>query len=244
MEAPCQPELIWIASPTRKTENHTVRAADCPLVVIADFDETIVYENTLLPLFDRLSAISMAMVVIRAITRGRWLSIGPHKAIKEEMYRVILAQVGVTELTYIAQELAEKVSVNSWAMAAIQREMSSATIVELVVASASLAEVVRAILESKEIRFHRLIGSDPEEKSGIYTGRLLDGECVGKEKAVRVKRLLQTYYKGWRVVAIGNYPADTPLFELAETSFVVKGSNVTPYLEHSWSNNRPEGGTK
>ncbi len=209
---------------------------DCPLVVVADFDETIVFENTLLPLFDLLSAKSMATVVVRAIARGRWLSIGPHKAIKEEMYRVILAQVKVAALTHIAQELAEKTNVNSWAIAAIRHEMISATRAELVVASASLTEVVRTILESKEIRFHRLIGSVPEKKRDIYTGRLLDGECVGKEKAVRMKRLLDTHYKGWRVVAIGNYPADTPLFELAETSFVVKGSSVMPYLEHSWSN--------
>lgn len=47
------------------------------IVVFANFDETLVHENTLNPLFGRLSVRSMSRVVASTFRYLRWFKAGP-----------------------------------------------------------------------------------------------------------------------------------------------------------------------
>ena len=59
-------------------------------VVVADFDETLIKENTLIAVYRDLTDMPLALSVILAFIKGHWLRRGPRRAIKEEMYRWML----------------------------------------------------------------------------------------------------------------------------------------------------------
>jgi phosphatidylglycerophosphatase C len=196
-------------------------------VVVADFDETLVHENTLPLLYDKLVATPVVWVVLTALFRGEWLAIGPHRAIKAQMYREILSGRKEEEIGSVAKGLSPRVRVNATAMAKIKEYTRQGA--DLVVATASLEDFVRRLLERKEIEVDRIIGTRVAKDGDLCNGELAGGECVRKQKANRVKVVIERYYPDYQVIALGNLPADRAMMELADQAFVVDGANITPF---------------
>ena len=196
-------------------------------VVVADFDETLVHENTLIPLYKHLSTKPMIQVVARVFGSLHWLKIGLHQAIKAQMYREILAGREEKVVRDTAKEIAKTINVNECSLEKLNQYRDAGAVV--VVASASLEPFVETVLEEKNIRVDRVIGSIPVQDNGIYTSDLLGGECVGKQKAERSKKVLERYYSGYRVIVLGNLPADRALMNLADEAYVVDGEDIRKY---------------
>lgn len=204
-----------------------MRDGQAPTVVVADFDETLVYENTLLPLFAQVARKPMFRVVLKALVAGEIFSLGPHQAIKAQMYREILNGQTIEQIEQAARGIANNVRVNVAAMEIVRSNSGDDT--QFVVASASLEEVVRTILEEKNITANRVIGTIAAKSGNAYTGELIGGECVGRRKAVTVQSVLAQHYTGYRVVALGNLPPDRALLKLADEAFVVDGDNISTF---------------
>ncbi len=196
-------------------------------IVIVDFDETLVYENTLLPLFKALSKRSMSWVVLKALSSFQWLKIGFHEAIKAQMHREILAGHQEKVIVDTAKKMAATINVNF--LVATKLDSYRDTGAVIVIASASLDLFVATLLAEKDIQVDRVIGSIGAQDGGVYTGELLTGECVGKRKAERSKQMLDKYYRGYRVIAWGNLPADRALMKIADEAYVVNGRRVVKF---------------
>jgi len=196
-------------------------------VVVADFDETLVHDNTLLPLYGKLVTTSLAWVAVKALIRAEWLTIGPHRAIKAQMYREILGGRKEKEICSAATGLASLVSVNFPALAKIREYTRQGA--EFVVATASLETFVRILLEEKRIDVNRIIGTKAAGTNGVYNGELSGGECVGRLKAERVRNVLKRHYEDYRAIAFGNLPADRAMMEFADCAFVVDGGRIVPF---------------
>ena len=185
------------------------------------------HENSLLPLYGKLVTTPMAWVVAKALFRGEWITIGPHRAIKAQMYREILTGRKEEEIGAAAKGLAMSISVNRLAMTKVHEYRRQGA--ELVVATASLEAFVRGLLEEKGIDVNRIIGTKVGTNGGLCNGELSGGECVGMLKAERVRTILERHYRGYQVIALGNLPADRAMMELADQAFVVDGVNIAPF---------------
>jgi len=193
-------------------------------LIVADFDETLIEQNTLLTVYRDLTRTPLAVSVILAFLKGRWLWRGPRAAIKEEMYRRMLRGKHETELARTGRRIAPHVTLNRPVVSHIRQFLQQDH--DLIVASAALAPIVQAILEEKGLAFSRVVATQAEVMDGKLTGRLPDGECFGKVKARRVRRLRETSYPGARIVAFGNWPDDGPLLAEADEGYIVTGNTI------------------
>nr|VFK52147.1 MAG: Haloacid Dehalogenase superfamily, subfamily IB, phosphoserine phosphatase-like [Candidatus Kentron sp. TC] len=204
-------------------------------VVIADFDETLIEQNTLLNLYRILTDTPLALGVALAFVKGRWLRRGPRAAIKEEMYRRMLRGKSESDLAAAGREIAHRVTLNQPVVSRIRQ--LSAQGHDLLVASAALTPIVRTILEEKGLPFSRIVASRAEIEEEKLTGNLVGLECFGKEKARRLTHVLDTFYSNPHVIAFGNWPDDGPMLAGADEAYVVEGNNMVKL-----ASNRPKPG--
>nr|VFK00547.1 MAG: Haloacid Dehalogenase superfamily, subfamily IB, phosphoserine phosphatase-like [Candidatus Kentron sp. H]VFK00793.1 MAG: Haloacid Dehalogenase superfamily, subfamily IB, phosphoserine phosphatase-like [Candidatus Kentron sp. H]VFK04737.1 MAG: Haloacid Dehalogenase superfamily, subfamily IB, phosphoserine phosphatase-like [Candidatus Kentron sp. H] len=202
------------------------------VIVVTDFDETLIEQNTLMAAYRELSDTPLVFSVIRAFVKGRWLWCGPRTAIKEEMYQRMLRGKHEDELTIAGRRIARHVALNQAAVSRIQPFLDQGH--ELIVASAALARIVQTILEEKGLVFSRIVATQPEIEDRKLTGLLIDGECFGKIKAQRIKQVRKTFYPGGHMVAFGNWPDDYPLLAEADEAYIVKGNTIETFnKEHT-----------
>nr|VFJ52051.1 MAG: Haloacid Dehalogenase superfamily, subfamily IB, phosphoserine phosphatase-like [Candidatus Kentron sp. FM]VFJ52299.1 MAG: Haloacid Dehalogenase superfamily, subfamily IB, phosphoserine phosphatase-like [Candidatus Kentron sp. FM]VFK09268.1 MAG: Haloacid Dehalogenase superfamily, subfamily IB, phosphoserine phosphatase-like [Candidatus Kentron sp. FM] len=197
-------------------------------IVVADFDETLIEQNTLLAAYRELADTPLVFSVIRALFKGRWLWRGPRSAIKEEMYRRMLRGRREDELAAAGRGIARHVTLNQAAVSRIQPFLNQGH--ELIVASAALTQIVGAVLEEKGIVFSRVVASRAESEDGKLTGLLIGGECFGKIKARRIRQLRETCYPDAYMVAFGNWPDDSPLLAEADEGYIVTRDTVKTFL--------------
>ena len=200
------------------------------IFVVADFDETLIEQNTLMEVYRNLADKPLACSVMSAFLRGRWVRNGARSAIKEEIYRVMLRGKQESELTAVGRTVARGVTLNGATVAQVRRITNQGH--DLVVASAALAPIVQSILEEKGLEFTQVVATQAEVSEGRLTGELINGECFGKVKARRIKRIREASYRGARMVAFGNWPDDRPMLNEADEAYIVIGNTINIYKKN------------
>nr|VFK31831.1 MAG: Haloacid Dehalogenase superfamily, subfamily IB, phosphoserine phosphatase-like [Candidatus Kentron sp. MB]VFK34899.1 MAG: Haloacid Dehalogenase superfamily, subfamily IB, phosphoserine phosphatase-like [Candidatus Kentron sp. MB]VFK77053.1 MAG: Haloacid Dehalogenase superfamily, subfamily IB, phosphoserine phosphatase-like [Candidatus Kentron sp. MB] len=196
-------------------------------IIVADFDQTLIRQNTLLTLYRRLTHAPLLFSVILALIKGRWPRNGLRTVIKEEMYRHMLRGKSESQLANAGQEIARHITLNEPVVSRVRQFQEQGY--PLIVASASLTQVVEAILRDKGLAFVRVIGSRAEIENGKMNGRLIHGECFGKTKAHRIRQLRHAAYPGTKMIAFGNWPDDKPLLVDADEAYIVTGNAIKPW---------------
>nr|VFJ46580.1 MAG: Haloacid Dehalogenase superfamily, subfamily IB, phosphoserine phosphatase-like [Candidatus Kentron sp. DK] len=196
-------------------------------IVVADFDETIIEQNTLILAYGELAHMPLAFSVILAFIKGRWLWHGPRAAIKEEMYRRMLRGKREAELAIAGRKIASRVTLNQATVSRIQQFLNQGH--ELIVASAALAQIVQAVLEEKGLLFSRVVASQAEIEGGRLTGHLIGGECFGKTKAQRIRQVREASYPSAYMIAFGNWPDDGPMLAEADEGYIVTGRTIKKF---------------
>lgn len=196
-------------------------------IVLVDFDRTLVREDTLRLLFRLMAKCSLRDVVLRALRGKRWREIGPHRAIKEQMYYEILRDRTESELRQGSRELAKQIHLNLSVLEPVQKLHEDGA--EVVVATASLQPVVKCVVENLDLPVDKVYGTHPVMEFGIYNGELLGGECQRAAKAQRIVAEQGVRLRDRYSVAYGNMPADREMLELATEAYVVRGDQVRPF---------------
>lgn len=200
---------------------------DANELILVDFDQTLVHEDTLRRLYALAANKPLAHVVYAACRSGRWRHIGVHRAIKEAMYREILSRRTEADLQEYARQLAARVSLIEPVMHTLRERAEQGAQVWIV--SASLEVVVRTLARELKIPHDRVVGSLARRENGVFNGALLGGECVRGAKAQRLVDQLASHVEHGRIVAYGNLPADREFLELAHEAYVVRRGVVTPF---------------
>jgi HAD superfamily phosphoserine phosphatase-like hydrolase len=195
-------------------------------LLLVDFDETLICENTLIPLYRLSTDKPLWRLAWRALKSQRWRKVGFHSAMKEHMYHAILANVSEADLLKRTHTLAQRISVNQAVWKQINALINEGA--RIIVVTASLHLVVEAVLKEKGIWVDEVVGTNAKIQYGIFTGELLGRECVGTAKGERVQALLNKY-KDYKVTAFGNLPADRTMLEQVDHAFVVRGSRISSY---------------
>nr|VFK16650.1 MAG: Phosphoserine phosphatase [Candidatus Kentron sp. LFY] len=212
-------------------------------IIVADFDETLIEQNTLIRVYRGLAGMPLVVSVILALFKGHWLRHGLRAAIKEEMYWRMLRGKSESELIIAARKVARHVTLNEAVVSRIRRLSTQGNDTQgndtqgndtqghdLIVASAALAPIVRAVLQEKGVDFSRVVASEARVEAGKLTGCLIGGECFGENKARRIRQLCDTSYPNARMIAFGNWPDDGPMLAEADEAYIVTG-NIIKTLE-------------
>ncbi len=202
------------------------------LFVVADFDETLIDQNSLFPLYRQLSRKPMLYHVLPTLIRGHWMKRGLRSALKREIYRTMLRGLPAVELETIGYQVAPKLSFKQGVLDQIRQYGAR----DLVIASAALAPLVKGVLKAKQLPYAHLVATQAEIRNGICTGRLLGGECFGAIKAQRVQQVRNQYYPEARMIAFGNWPDDRAMLRHADEAYIVSGHRIRPYkeLDRAW----------
>jgi|APSaa5957512535_1039671.scaffolds.fasta_scaffold04255_5 phosphoserine phosphatase len=200
------------------------------VVVVVDFDETLVIENTLLLLYKISESASLFKAVAFSFIKFRWINVGLHRAIKEEMYLNILRGKTEKQLLVIAGKLSEAVNINEAVWKRVNKLTDNGA--RLVIATASLVTVVEEILRIKEVSVDEVIGTTAKIISGTkeYSGELNNGECEKEEKRERVINIMKQNYINHYIFGFGNLPADREMLKIVDEGYVVNGAVVTPFI--------------
>nr|VFK41096.1 MAG: Haloacid Dehalogenase superfamily, subfamily IB, phosphoserine phosphatase-like [Candidatus Kentron sp. SD]VFK41958.1 MAG: Haloacid Dehalogenase superfamily, subfamily IB, phosphoserine phosphatase-like [Candidatus Kentron sp. SD]VFK78882.1 MAG: Haloacid Dehalogenase superfamily, subfamily IB, phosphoserine phosphatase-like [Candidatus Kentron sp. SD] len=204
------------------------------IIVIADFDETLIEQNTLIEVYRDLTDIPLAVSVMRAFFGGRRAWRAPRAAIKAEMYRRMLRGKSESDLVVAGREIARRVTLNPPVVSRVRQFSTQGS--ELIVASAALTQIVETILEEKGLGFSRVVATRAELDAGKLTGNLVEGECFGKIKAHRVREFHDTFHPGAYMVAFGNWPDDAPMLLEADEAYIVTGNTIKRFHDKNKGN--------
>lgn len=91
--------------------------------------------------------------------------------------------------------------------------------VRIVVASGSLDLYLSKMLE--ELPVDDILCTRMQNANGVLTGRVVDGNCVRQEKAVRVAAYLKEHGPFEESWAYGNAPHDLPMMRLVDHGVVI-----------------------
>ena len=197
------------------------------LFIVADFDETLIDQNSLFPVYRRLSRKPLLYHLLPSLLRGHWMKRGLRAAMKREIYQTMLRGLPAAELEAIGYQIAPKLSFKQAVLDRIRQYGGQ----DLVIASAALTPVVEGVLQAKPLPYARVIATQAEIRNGVCTGRLLGGECFGPIKAQRVQQVRHRYYPEARMIAFGNWPDDRAMLRHADEAYIVSGHRIRLYRE-------------
>lgn len=196
-------------------------------VVLFDFDETLVLENSLMSLFeyycDRKKILGYSVLSIfdkRLYTRQY------KKAVKYTLYRNILEGQSEESLSIAGADIAKTLTPIRNVVEDLQAYADLGKEVWIITASPEL--FVRGIVESLGWPVSKVIGTRMNSNRGILTGSF-EKECEWGEKVerltVEVKNVeeLVSFYASY-----GNLPQDEKIISVAKYHFQVKNGYLSP----------------
>lgn len=191
-------------------------------VVIFDFDETMVLENSLGFLFKQLSGpfywLRAVPVVVQSLVT---LKFG-HKlrrAVKQRLYSKILTGVSVKNIQMAGNAIAMKLTKNAPVIDQLIEAKKQGDIV--IIATASPQIYVAAIVYAMGLEVDVVIGTNIDLKYGTIIGE----ECSREAKWLAVEEVLKTL-SGNATTAFGNRPDDIYMLEQVDRGFVVSGDSI------------------
>ncbi len=194
-------------------------------VVIFDFDETMVLENSLECLFKGiggrfywLSAIPAVVYSIALLKFGYKL----RRAVKDKLYSKYLTEKSIEGVAKIGRNVAGKLSQNMPVIHKLYEAKQAGNYI--IVATASPQIYVAAIVKEMGLPVDIVIGTSINYELGCING----DECSRESKWEAVSKLLSCD-DNVITTAYGNNPDDNYMLDCADYGFVVKGDAITPY---------------
>ena len=195
-------------------------------VVLFDFDETLIFENSLMSMFeyycDRNKVLGYSILSIldkRLYTRQY------KKAIKCTLYRNVLRGQSEESLTIAGVDTANKLTPIRNVVEDLQNYVNLGKEVWIVTASPEL--FVRGIVESFGWPVNKVIGTKMNSNNGILDGSF-DKECEWGEKVERLTAEANnmkgsvSFYSSY-----GNLPQDEQIISVAKYHFQVKSGHLS-----------------
>lgn len=200
-----------------------VTAAGPPTAVF-DFDKTLTVRDTFLPwltvLRGRRRTLAAGLVSLQSGLPGVASGGSAREATKAGMARRLLTGVTVADAQAAAQKLVPHVLWCDPVCDRLREHLQFGHAVLVATGSCRLA-----VAEMVADRFGadapvQVIGTELEEDAGLLTGRLAGGNCIGENKAERVRHWLEQAGQagGW---GYGNAPWDLPMLALMQHRVVV-----------------------
>ena len=198
-------------------------AAGAPTAVF-DFDKTLTVRDTFLPwltlLRGRRRTLAAGLASLRSGLPGVSRGGSARDATKAAMVRRLLTGVAVGDAQAAAHRLTPRVTWSDPVCRRLQEHLGLGHAVLVATGSCRLA-----VAEMVADRFGadaglQVIGTELEEEAGTLTGRLSGGNCIGENKAGRVRLWLEQGGQagGW---GYGNAPFDLPMLALMQHRVVV-----------------------
>ncbi|WP_428036459.1 HAD family hydrolase [Amphritea sp.] len=194
-------------------------------VVIFDFDETLVLENSLGFMFQGVASKSYWLAALPAVVRS-FLSgqfgFRLRRNIKQALYEKHLAGVSSETIRKAGVEAASRLTVNTVTLSRLTAAQARGDTV--IVATASPRLFVSAVLDQLNICTEKVIGTEID----FATGAIIGDECSRQAKWTAVFREIGGM-KFKRSLAYGNAPDDIFMLEQVDEGFLVKGQKVSRY---------------
>jgi len=194
-------------------------------VVVFDFDETLVIENSLSHLFQGVAGKNYWVSAIPAIIKSIFLFEFGYKLrlrVKKKLYAAHLMGVSETSVYQAGTAAAAKLTVNSHVMNELEIADERGDVV--LIATASPRIYVTAILDELKVNRFKIIGTEVNFESGHILGK----ECSCEEKWNAVTKELESLDID-KITAYGNAPDDLFMLKQVDQGFVVKGEVIKHY---------------
>jgi HAD superfamily hydrolase (TIGR01490 family) len=195
-------------------------------LALFDFDGTITSSNTWTPFLHfavRPSRLMVGRVLLLPVIIGHRIGVLPAGRARQLANCVAFRGERTSVLQQRGIEYANDVlphTVRRWALERIDWHKAQGD--EVVVVSASLNVYLRPWCEAKNLLY---VCTTLEEQAGRLTGRCVDGDCSGAEKARRIRERFDLSQYAV-VYAYGDTPDDREMLELAHRKYY-RGQEVS-----------------
>ena len=193
-------------------------------IAVFDFDETIITKDAEQAyLVFASSFVAFHAAVAEGLARYGWLCARrkQNASLRTFMKGFILRRVlkgkkladldGAVRKTFAWQKFNEPV------MKVLREHRANGD--TIVIASGSLNLYLPQLL--KDVPHDALICTDVGVKDGVVTGEMINGNCVRKGKAARVRAWMDEHGPWDESFGYGNYPDDVPMLELMQHRVIV-----------------------
>ena len=194
-------------------------------VVVFDFDETLVLENSLGYLFQAVAGKNYWAAAIPAITQSIFCLKFGYKLrlrVKQALYKKYLKGVSENSIYQAGTIAATRLTVNNNVMDALKTANERGETV--VIATASPRIYVTGILDELKVNRFKVIGTEID----LETGCILGEECSREVKWHTVTKELYNLEIG-TITGYGNAPDDLFMLKQVDQGFLVKGLLVSQY---------------
>jgi phosphatidylglycerophosphatase C len=191
-------------------------------VVIFDFDETMVLENSLGFLFKQLSGpgywLSALPVVVKSLVTFKF-GYKLRRAVKQRLYSKILTGMTVKDIQVAGNAVSMKLTQNKPVIDRFIEAKKRGDFV--IIATASPQIYIAAIVSSMGLDVDVVIGTHIDLEHGTIIGE----ECSRVAKWVAVEAVLKTQSR-ITTTAFGNKPDDIYMLEQVDRGFIVTGDSI------------------
>ena len=194
-------------------------------IIIFDFDETLVLENSLRFMFQGVASKSYWLAALPAVVRSfisGQFGFRLRRNIKQALYEKHLAGLSPESVHKAGVDAASKLTINTVVMNELTAAQARGDMV--MVATASPRLFVSGILDQLNICIEKVIGTEID----FETGAIIGDECSREAKWTAAFREIDSMACK-RSLAYGNAPDDIFMLEQVDEGFLVKGQQVSKY---------------
>jgi HAD superfamily phosphoserine phosphatase-like hydrolase len=194
-------------------------------VVVFDFDETLVLENSLGYLFQEIAGKNYWTAAIPAITLSVFCLKFGYKlrlSVKQALYKKHLKGVSENAIYQAGTIAASRLTVNNKVMDMLKSANERGDTV--VVATASPRIYVTGILDELKVNRFKVLGTEVDLEAGCILGK----ECSREVKWLSITKELNSLEVD-NITGYGNAPDDIFMLKQVDQGFLVKGLSVYQY---------------
>ena len=200
-------------------------------LVLFDFDETLIHQNSLGYLFKRVTG--RRFIFQNALSLAFKIDTYRHgikKSIKRQLYKKCLAGVSEKDLYEAGRLSAGDLNQLDRVVSRLYALHKENHIIWIVTATPS--PYIKGVVEHWGWPVDRIIGTELDQKNGLYTGDF-DVECMKEEKVRRISSVIDNEKLELTIeLAFGNLPVDIPMMGLANKSYAVDGEKITIFTSN------------
>lgn len=194
-------------------------------VVVFDFDETLVLENSLGYLFQAIAGKTYWTAAIPAIIKSMFrleFSYRFRLSVKQTLYKKHLKGVSESSIYHAGTLAASRLTVNSNVMQVLKSANKRGKTV--VIATASPRIYVTGILDELKVNRFKIIGTEVDFETGFILGE----ECSREAKWLAISKEVSSL-EVVSIMGYGNAPDDLFMLKQVDQGFLVKGALVCQY---------------
>ncbi|SHN92009.1 Phosphoserine phosphatase [Bathymodiolus heckerae thiotrophic gill symbiont] len=194
-------------------------------LALFDFDETLIYQNSLGYLFKEVTNKRFIFPsTLSLIFEFDTYRHGIKFSIKRRLYKSCLAGVSEKKLYEAGKTSSKKLHPLDEVVDCLHELHKQNYIIWIVTATPAL--FVKGVINQWGWPVERVIGTELYQNNNIYTGDLGE-ECMKEEKVKRINDVIKSKKLEPTIeIAFGNLPVDIPMMSLANKSYAVAGKQV------------------